>query len=270
VIHIIRSLAGAGLLDPASARPARLELDTSAFFEATGRGPTKLGLGSSAALTVALASAVVRWSGRQDVLSPTNEWLTRLATIHREFQGGRGSGVDLAASLLGGALEYRVGEDGDPEMARPLRLPEGLHMLAVWTGRSADTGSFLRRLAERSAVDPNGIGRSMDRLAATSGRGLQALSSSRVGDFLDEVRRFCSDMEELGRRADMPILSAEHDRLVALTRPLGVAYKPSGAGGGDLGVCFSDSADALDAAASEVRSAGFEPIDLTIDQVGLA
>ena len=267
---VLQSLTQAGLLNPATTTPAHIDLDTRAFFEPTNGGAAKLGLGSSAALTVALSSAVVRWAGCGNALRDPFDWLATVVAIHREFQGGRGSGIDLAASLFGGVLEYGLDAGGAPEIARPLTLPKGLFMLPVWTGRSADTGAFLGRLSERFRVDPQGIHRTMNRLSETSRRGIDALSSSRVGDFLDEVRRFRRDLEDLGRQAAMPILSAEHQRMLALTPSPGVAYKPSGAGGGDLGLFLADSPEVLESLAIAVRDAGFEPIDLAVDTTGLA
>ena len=97
---VLGALLAGGVIDPRLLEPFDAVLDTRAFFDSTTGSDGKLGLGSSAALTVALASAVALWSGREDLLEPRIEWLERLLRIHREFQGGRGSGIDLAASLF--------------------------------------------------------------------------------------------------------------------------------------------------------------------------
>ena len=76
-------------------------LDTRTFFSTTG-ARHKLGLGSSAALTVALAGAIHAHAGRGAPVAG------RLIAAHRRMQGGRGSGLDVAASLTGGAIGYRL------------------------------------------------------------------------------------------------------------------------------------------------------------------
>src|SRR5699024_6036775 len=79
-------------------RPAHIALDTQAFFAEDG---AKLGLGSSAALTVALTAAV---NAAQENAAPD---LAAMIGMHRRMQDGRGSGLDIAAALLGGSLVYR-------------------------------------------------------------------------------------------------------------------------------------------------------------------
>lgn len=266
---ILSALVRLGAVNPLRMDAAALELDTLAFFERTDHGSSKLGLGSSAALTVALASALVRWAGTEDVLADRLGWLRTLVNIHRDFQGGSGSGIDIAASLFGGVLEYRLDGNGLPVVARPLDLPEDLELLFVWTGRSADTGRFLTRLTERSAVNPGGIGRALDDLNEASQSGIQALETSRTKALLDAVDAFGEGLEALGREALMPIMSSEHKYLLSLARRWGISYKPSGAGGGDLGLCFSDDPRAMGQMAASAREAGFETIDLSLDPRGI-
>src|SRR5699024_5021058 len=118
-------------------RPSRVTLDTHAFFAEDG---AKLGLGSSAALTVALTAAVNAAQGSD---APD---LAAMIGMHRCMQDGRGSGLDIAAALTGGSLVYRL-RDGRPQIERA-RWPHELGMCCVWSGRSASTGSALARLAE--------------------------------------------------------------------------------------------------------------------------
>ncbi len=76
-----------------------LVVDTKEFGDAaTG---LKLGLGSSAAVAVALTAALQR---HRSVEGDTGK-MARAA--HSRFQGGQGSGVDVATSLSGGVILYR-------------------------------------------------------------------------------------------------------------------------------------------------------------------
>ena len=109
-------------------RPARrIELDTSAFRD-EGR---KIGIGSSAALTVALAAAL---GNTVDVLAPVFE-------AHAHLQGGAGSGVDVAAAVHGGLFVYEKAT----RRVTPLAWPEGLHFRVIWTGISASTEAQIGR-----------------------------------------------------------------------------------------------------------------------------
>jgi phosphomevalonate kinase len=81
------------------AGPLELELDTRPFFdEKTG---LKLGFGSSAALAVALTSALMP-GGQSAAIGRT------ALAAHRAWQGGCGSGVDIAAAVHGGIVACRA------------------------------------------------------------------------------------------------------------------------------------------------------------------
>jgi mevalonate kinase len=102
--------------------PFRAHLDTRAFHAAAD-GHAKLGLGSSGALTVALASSVCARDGRD---APG---IATLIAAHRRAQGGSGSGLDIAASVSGGLLAYCL-EDGQPRVM-PATWPAGLEWRCV-------------------------------------------------------------------------------------------------------------------------------------------
>lgn len=267
--RLIGSMAAAGLLDPRSLSPAAATLDTRALFEDGAGGGTKLGLGSSAAMTVALASALARWGGREELLAEPSRWLGTLVGLHRELQGGRGSGVDLAASLLGGVVSYRLAPDGTVATAEPLAMPEGLHLAVVWTGRTADTASMLRRLDDLLAAGNEPVAIALERLADLSRAGSEAFRLGRVAALLDAVDAFCEAMEALGRAAGLPIVSGEHDTLRRLARRHGASYKPSGAGGGDLGIAFATDPDAALRVAAAAVAEGFRVVPLHLDPRGL-
>ena len=269
VEHLLGAMAAAGLLDPTSLPPAAATLDTRALFEDGVGGGTKLGLGSSAAVTVALASALAQWGGRGELLADPLRWLGSLLALHRGLQGGRGSGVDLAASLLGGVVSYRLGTDGSVAAADPLPMPAGLQLVMVWTGRAADTGSMLRRLDERLAGGDASVEAALDRLAELSVAGSEAFRLGRVAAVLATVDAYCDAMDALGRAVGLPIVSAEHDALRRLARRHGASYKPSGAGGGDLGLIVSPDPKAAAAAASAATAAGFRVLSLGLDPNGL-
>ena len=77
-------------------------------------------------------------------------------------------------------------------------------------------------------------------------------------------------LDRLGGAMAMPILSDEHRVLRRLAVEGGVHYKPSGAGGGDLGVGFATDDGAVARLADRASAEGFHIVDLTIDPNGLA
>jgi phosphomevalonate kinase len=265
--RVLGALATAGGVAPDDLVPASIALDTREFFQPTGAGPAKLGLGSSAALTVALVGAIRRWAAGVEASFAVD--LGTLLELHRSVQGGRGSGIDLAASRFGGVLEYRLaGDDAEPS-ATALRLPADLGLVAVWTGRPASTASFLTGLDDGMRDDGGSVAAALHELGAISAAGVGRLRAGDTGGFLDEVVGFGEALDRLGAVAAIPILSDEHLELRRLAHEFGVRYKPSGAGGGDVGLGLTDDPGAAAGFRAKVVEEGFLALDLDVDPVGV-
>jgi phosphomevalonate kinase len=249
--------------------PLALELDTTRFFASAGGERRKLGLGSSAALTAALASVLVGWAGGGRLPLIDLRWVQQVVALHRSIQGGLGSGIDVAASLLGGVVEFRLDAAQRVSVARPLSLPEHVHLLCVWTGRAASTGSFLERLETRRATHPKQVESALRALGSAAAGGVTAIGAADVPALLDAVEASWAGFEELGTAIEMPIVSEAHRRLREIAGGCGVRYKPSGAGGGDFGIAFSDDPERLRELARRVAAAGFSTPGLEIDARGL-
>jgi mevalonate kinase len=182
---------------PATAsRCLAVSLDTAVFRD-PGSG-SKIGLGSSAALTAALATALHALGGdKADTVAHV---------AHRLFQGGAGSGVDIACSIEGGTVEYRMAG----RQATPVEWPAGLYFSVLWSGISADTGGRLARFADQpGSPSRNELGEASASVAAEFERGqaagviaaLGSGSSTRVIKRLRSVRRkqaWCTSPVEPG------------------------------------------------------------------------
>ena len=244
VSAVLETLAEEGV--PA---PFHAILDTRAFYAADGQA--KLGLGSSAALTVALAQAICAANGR---ITPT---LDTLIAAHRRVQHGRGSGLDIAASLVGGLLVYRL-RDGQPQIT-PATWPPGLEWCCVWSGKSASTGAFLARLAAWRVQAPAGHAMVMRDLedCATA-----AVDSDDATGLLEAVAAYASALDRLAAASGLDIVSVEHSALAVLAAHAGVIYKTCGAGGGDVGIALATDAGRLLAFRQAATDAGFTVLDL--------
>ena len=265
---LLRGIGDSGSIDLVNLPPLAATLDTRAFFESAGGWESKLGLGSSAALTVAFVSALEVWAGSGPITGKQGG-LQELVDLHRGVQGGAGSGIDVAASLLGGVIRYRLADDGSVAQASPLVLPEDLRTVFVWTGRAASTGDFLGRLRARREEEPQEVNPVLDELGTISSEGIGALTDDDATGFLNAVDAFWEVLDQLGKLIEMPILSEEHRSLRRHAIDCGVRYKPSGAGGGDFGIGFSTGLDAAAEFMSRAQASGFHVLDLGIDRSGL-
>jgi phosphomevalonate kinase len=241
--------------------PCRIQLDSDAFFIVDHSGEqVKLGLGSSAAVTVALLGALHACAGRS---APT---LSACVAVHRAIQRGRGSGIDIAAALGGGLSKFEL--RGAPERV-PMRLPEALHWCCLFSGRPASTTELLAAAAAWRESEPAAHARHMRELATISSRGVDAVASHDAASFLSSLHDYAQALACFGEAAGVNIASRGHRLLGALAEKCGVVYKSCGAGGGDVGVTFAMDHTRLGEFNARATQAGFAVVPLDADPRGL-
>jgi phosphomevalonate kinase len=237
-------------------------LDSSAFFA----GDTKVGLGSSAAALCAWAGVwagyVANASGRPDMS------LAALVELHRAFQGGRGSGIDVAASVTGGVVEFRLDVARAPQVGS-VRLPNSVGFAGIFAGRSASTPEFVAHFRAFQAARPGEAAALLRQLSATAEAGCAAARGGVAGAFVEAIADYGRGLARLGEAIGADIVTAEHRQIGEHARRHGVAYKVSGAGGGDLGLACALDKGALDAFKASVRERGFRVIELGLAERGL-
>lgn len=249
-----------------SDRSFSVQLDSTNLFHNSGyHASPKLGLGSSAALTVALSHALVEFAGSSGMTIA--QWLPVLVNAHRAFQSGRGSGIDIAASLYGGAITYELGDDG-PTVGSAV-LPAGLIYRFIWTGKPASTAVLLRELSAWREKNPMIYNRLMAQMGSVSAAAIAAAGAADCTHFIDAVGEYARNLDSLGRQADIEIFSAPHRELYALAFGSGLVYKPCGAGGGDLGVVMGVCSDDVDRFAAQAEKSGYPPVDISTDPEGV-
>ncbi|MBI4613108.1 MAG: hypothetical protein HY720_05810 [Planctomycetes bacterium] len=232
-----------------------IKVDTEAFRDAaTGK---KLGLGSSAAAAVCMAALMAGETGAEELLP-----LARAA--HDTMGQSGGSGIDLAASIRGGILLFRQGSP--PER---IETPEGLVLVAGWTGEEARTADRteqvrVRLSADRAARRDFLVGSSR---AVASLR--SALEYSSEPELAGAIRQALAAMRDLDRATGAGIFVPSLDRAIEFADLLGLAAKPSGAGGGDCAIALTFDPGRARALSDAWRAAGIVPLDLAISPTGV-
>ena len=221
--------------------PASVVQDSGAFYRQGG----KLGFGSSAALCVALEGAAAHLAGE----APN---FHRARQAHRRFQGGQGSGIDVAAAFFGGVLRCQG------ERVAPLH-PDLPPWRVLWTGEGASTRQQLSRFA--AYLKRGGLS-ALERLGVCSERLCEAPAADRVQEYAGALKR-------LDAAADLGIFTPAHRRAEQLASRYNLAYKPCGAGGGEIGAVFAGAADRLDEFAEAAAAAGLTILNLEISRHGV-
>ena len=105
----------------------------------------QMGLGSSAAVTVATLAALAGAMGKE----PAPGYLLEAgARIIRKVQGGTGSGADVAASTYGGCLRFYA------ESQEVVKLPKTPQLTVLYSGSKMPTPEVIAIVEERRKKQP--------------------------------------------------------------------------------------------------------------------
>ena len=254
--------AGAGRLRLESDRPelaadarlARLVAEAAALVGAPADGlvvrvrselPAGAGLGSSAALSVAVLRALAAATGC--ALGGDEE----LALGHRleAIFHGHPSGIDPAAAALGGCFRFVRGE---PPAVTPLRPARPLPLVIALGGRARSTGAAVGALRARWEDERERYERLFDEIAAVVDEGARAIEA---GDLPALGRAFDRNQELL---AALGVSTPEIELVVDLARRAGaLGAKLTGGGAGGAVITLAPEAERV---AAGLREAGVPTI----------
>jgi phosphomevalonate kinase len=229
----------------------------------SGTSGEKLGLGSSAASTVALVAACLIEPNTPETMSVTKkrqQVFERAFAAHRRLQGGRGSCADIAASTFGGIIGYRLRQPcqpfsacNDPDPADILlsenRLaltpahvyscqPSPVRVEPIWLGQPAVSTSFVSRCEDALRRERDAVQAALCRTSEIAASAMAALRRSDASLLLDLVDQADQALEHLGELIRAPIVTNTHRTLRNHAQDAGLTVKPSGAGGGDFSLAF--------------------------------
>jgi phosphomevalonate kinase len=239
----------------------------------------KLGVGSSAATTVATVAALdVFYDLGLDSMDRFR--LAMLATLR---VNPNGSGADVAASTWGGWVAYTapdrtqlaaVAEQGVVSAlhsnwsglsVQQLPPPKRTRVLVGWTGEPKATAAMIAQIDRGHRQTPL-----FRRFLADSdvcvGHLVEAITADDVLEVQHRIAQARRLLEDLDAAVDIGIRTARLDALCAAADLVGAAAKPSGAGGGDCGIAIIDR-NCPEHAVELARSwlaAGIEPVALQI------
>jgi phosphomevalonate kinase len=258
----IEALAAAG--EGTSLPPGSVAVDTGAF----SAGGAKLGLGSSAAAATVAVGAVLEAAG-VPVAQSLDLVYSLAAAAHRAAQGGVGSGADVAAAVHGGVIEFAHPREGAP-VTRGLAPLPGVELVVFSTGKASSTADRVRAVLAFAGHDPVRHAACIGALAEAATRVRAALGAGDVAELLDAVRAAGAGMKALGLAADVPIVTPPLEAAATLAAELGGAAKPSGAGGGDVGLALFPQRAAAEVFRARTPGLGLAILDLGIDSTGVS
>lgn len=234
---LLRSLAGAHDL-------SRMGTD----FEIRFAIPTGAGLGSSAAMSVALLRAI----GRALALPLSDADIDSAALAAEKVFHGHPSGLDHTVAQRGGFGLFRRGHGLEPIVGTP-----PLQLLIGHTGRARDTKGRVGRVAELHQADPAGTGACFRRIADLVEEAVAALRRSdaaALGAAMNQNQRELATLE-------VSCPEIEHMCELAMTAGA-LGCKLTGGGGGGCVVALAPGREA--AVAMAWQAAGYTSFPVQI------
>ncbi len=252
--------------------PLSINIDTSDFFwEDTG---VKLGLGSSAAVTTSIYGGLLSYWNQTQTLTKKyskKNLFYNANSIHKLAQDKMGSGIDIAASVFGGVLQYQLVDKGKPNSAiiQKIDMPSSLHILPVWTGKQASTTKMVSSINNYYKKERKVYHQFIDEMAELSQQGCLALTQNSTSEFLAIIKSYYQVIKIFGEKSGVPIISKLHKKLADIVYQSGHSvYKSSGAGGGDFGIVISQSEDELIYLKNKIEKNGFKIFDIGLSHKG--
>ncbi|MBU0758531.1 MAG: phosphomevalonate kinase [Nanoarchaeota archaeon] len=245
-------------------------------------GGHKIGLGSSAAATAAIVTALLEYNDS----AWDKQLVYKLSMLsHFGAQGKLGSGTGIAASVYGGTVKYtapdtdwlkkRLGKKKTKEIVsmdwpdlkiENISLMPNLKILIGFTGSSASTKYLIKKIMDFKQSAPDEYTKIMTHI---NEQALIFAVQKNEQDILSAIRNNSALLRRLENKSGVNIFTKELTKLIELSSTEKSAAKLSGAGGGDCGiaVCFDEKITQKIKRSWEENK--IVPLDLKIDTDGI-
>jgi mevalonate kinase len=215
-----------------------------------------MGLGSSAAVTVAAIGAITQWL---NLPFSKPEIFQMAKTVILRVQGA-GSGADAAAAVYGGVVAYRA----DPLEIETFSFTPDL--ILIYSGAKVPTRTVIQKIAEKQRAEPQRYQRIYEELDICATKAVTVLQQQNWRELGDLMNQHHALQAALG--VSTPLL----EELVTTLRaqPQIHGAKISGSGLGDCVVALGVTKENLFPANASQREAGVKPIPVIISNSGIS
>ena len=244
----------------------------------------KYGLGSSAAISVGVVTAMLSFFGEG---KPEEETIFKLASIAHFKTQGNGSGADIAASTFGGWLGYTAFqgvwlqehiENRTPVLElvhknwpslsfRRLTPPADLHLCIGWTKSEAKTGPMVENVQQLKVKNPpvykDFLKKSADALSTI----IESFEQNDVDQAILGLAHNRKALSKLNEFTEVAIETHKLQKLIEIANQYG-SGKSSGAGGGDCGIAFVKGKEASKLLKGEWERVHIPTLDLKVSENG--
>ena len=233
----------------------KFTIDTTDFYFER----RKIGIGSSSAISSALIKAINKYFD----IKQTHEMIIDSAlNLHNSEQNSLGSGLDVIASILdSGLIECDVKKAKQRKWTK-LEWPSDLLIRGVITSEESNTKKMIKKYLKGHTKNKEfflALKIDADQILKELSLSWKSKDSESI---LALMKQYNILMQQLDEKYHIGIYTKEHQALANITTKSGLLYKPSGAGGGDLGFILTDNEMKLKQLIAELKDNNFQTLDL--------
>ena len=182
--------------------------------------------------------------------------------LHNSKQDSLGSGLDvIASSLDSGLIECDVKKAREGKWTK-LEWPSELLIKGVITSDESNTKEMIKKFLKGHAKNKEfflALKIDADQILKELSLSWKSKDSESI---LVLMKQYNILMQQLDEEYHLGIYTEEHKALANIANKLGLLYKPSGAGGGDLGLILTDNEMKLEQLIAELKDNDFQTLDL--------
>lgn len=197
----------------------------------------KIGLGSSAAICVAILNVMNNF---YDIKLSKYEIINNSIELHKMHQGKNGSGLDVISSYADSNLIECDKNMLNNQKWNTLDWPKNLIINGILTSNESSTSSMIEKYNIAKQKDYRKFKSLYSQMEKILEKFSEAWRIGDISDILNLLKKQSILMKQLDNDFDIGIYTEEHKYFSEFAESLGLFYKPSGAGGGDLGFVMSD------------------------------
>ncbi len=218
------------------------------------RSNKKYGLGSSAAIVVAVTTSILNFF--KELANTDPIIIFKLSAMAHFITQGKGSCADIAACVYGGWLHYKtfdpiwllknkdlniqelVKEPWPNLVIEAIKPPKDLNLLVGWTNESVGTVPMVDKIMEYKKHSLKQYKEFMIKSNEATTALIRAFSEQNLENAMEALSKNRKALIKLGRDAKVNIETSKLRIMCDIADKYGKG-KSSGAGGGDCGIAFS-------------------------------
>ena len=231
-----------------------ISIDTSEFFYKH----RKIGIGSSSAVSVAITKA---FNQLFDYKLASKSIINHAREIHNRSQDSNGSGFDIITSFIEArSLACRILDNGAYDYEE-ICIPKAINILVIVNDECVQTSEMI----ERYEVAKNKYNDYFSRHAPKMKHELEQLYQSILKKNNESIFQYLAlyneSLVDMSNNFNLGVFD-NHIELIRLARDQDIFYKPSGSGGGDIGIVICEDKLKLDRFCNKLNTKGIAFFDI--------